>query len=243
MSLNRPNPGLLDGNRVFFRTGRCPVFILNYGYHHQLLIYFGKECLVRYFLMSLLLLFALPSMSAPKDDLHAAYTRFLALKSFKASINTTTGTYKSNSVVEFQAPDRYRIVSQGQAPSLIIGGNMYMNINGRSMKVPVPSLKAMLAQYRNPDVLKELEAGVTIESLGSEIINKQATKKYRFTTSKPLLSSNTVILPRNTGHLVKRLVWLQMLPGLNIPVLSEAAFDCNTRRCIQTHALWCHRAC
>ncbi|MGH8049436.1 MAG: hypothetical protein ACREPB_02125 [Arenimonas sp.] len=158
---------------------------------------------MRYFLMSLLLLFALPSMSAPKDDLHAAYTRFLALKSFKASINATTGTYKSNSVVEFQAPDRYRIVSEGQAPSLIIGGNMYMNINGRPMKVPVPSLKAMLAQYRNPDVLKELEVGVTIESLGSEIINKQATKKYRFTSRKPFLSSNTVWIATATGHIMR----------------------------------------
>lgn len=158
---------------------------------------------MRYFLMSLLLIFALPSMSAPKDDLHAAYTRFLALKSFKASINATNGKYKSNSVVEFQAPDRYRIVSQGQAPSLIIGGNMYMNINGSSMKVPVPSLKTMLAQYRNPDVLKDLEAGVIVESLGSEIVNKQASKKYRFTTSKPPTSTNTIWIAIATGHIMR----------------------------------------
>lgn len=158
---------------------------------------------MRYFLMSLLLLFALPAISAPKDDVHAAYTRFLASKSFKATINYTTGKYQSNSVVEFQAPDRYRITSQGQPANLIIGGNMYMNINGRSMKVPVPSLKAMLAQYRNPDVLKDLEAGVVVESMGNEILDKQATRKYRYNISKPQASSNIVWVSVTSGQVIQ----------------------------------------
>ena len=42
-----------------------------------------------------------------------------------------------------------------------------------------------------------------------------------------------LFLPRNTGHLAKRLAWLQRLLGLNSPVLSEDAFDCNTRRCMR----------
>jgi hypothetical protein len=46
-----------------------------------------------------------------------------------------------------------------------------------------------------------------------------------------------LILPRNTGHLSKRLVWPQMLPDLNNPMLSEAVFDCNTHQCTRTHAL------
>jgi len=72
---------------------------------------------------------------------------------------------------------------------------------------------------------------------------RRELKKFFPDVKRPAKYYRHLILPRNTGHLVKRLVWLQMLPGLNIPVLSEAAFDCNTRRCIQTHALWCHRAC
>ena len=45
-----------------------------------------------------------------------------------------------------------------------------------------------------------------------------------------ITGSQAMILPRTQGHLAKRLVWLQMLLGLNIPVLSEAVYDCNTHR-------------
>jgi ribosomal protein S17 len=156
---------------------------------------------MRYFLMFLLFI-AFPAVSAPKDEVHKAYLRFLAMTSFKAELNSTSGKYKSKSVVEFQAPDRYRITSDGRPASLIIGGTMYMNMDGHSMKIPMPGLKAMLAQYRNLDTLKELEAGVVVESLGSETINNQVTKKYRYTTSKPQVSNNIMWIANN-GDIVQ----------------------------------------
>ncbi len=146
---------------------------------------------MRYLLM-LLLFVALPAASAPRDEVHKVFVGFLAKTSFKAEINSTTGKYKAKSVVEFQAPDRYRVTSDGRPANLIIGGTMYMNMDGHLMKIPMPGLQAMLAQYRNPDVLKELEAGTTVESLGTEIINKQVAKKYRYTTTKPQVTSNVL---------------------------------------------------
>ena len=155
-----------------------------------------------HYLLVLLLLFTAPAMAAPKDDLHAAYVRFLAMKSFRADIDSTSGKYKSKSVVEFQAPDRYRISNDKHAPSLIIGGAMYMNMNGKMMKIPMPGLKDMLGQYRNADILKELEAGTVVESLGNEIINKQMTKKYRYSTTKPHVSNNIMWVASN-GNVVQ----------------------------------------
>lgn len=156
---------------------------------------------MRYFLMFLLLV-ALPAAAAPKDEVHTAFVRFLAMSSFKADVKTTVGAYKSKSVVEFQAPDRYRVINDGKPPSLIIAGTMYMNINGSLMKIPMPELKAMMAQYRNPDMLKQLESGISVESLGSETINNQLAKKYRYTTTQPQVTNNILWVASN-GNIVQ----------------------------------------
>lgn len=155
------------------------------------------------FLMILLLCFALPAAAAPKDDLHKAYSRFLGMKTFRADINTTTGKLKSKSSIEFQAPDRYRVTNDGQPPSLIIGDTMHMNLNGSMMKIPVPGLKDMIGQYRNPKMLTELEAGTAVESLGMEILNKQPTRKYRYTTTKPQVTSNLMWVSVVTGDVLQ----------------------------------------
>lgn len=156
---------------------------------------------MRFFLMFLLFV-TLPAAAAPKDEVHSAFVRFLAMSSFKADINSTTGKYKSKSVVEFQAPDRYRVINDGKMPNLIIGGTMYMDMNGSLMKIPMPGLKAMMAQYRNPDMLKELEAGVAVESLGTETINNQVLKKYRYTTTQPHVTNNILWVASN-GNIVQ----------------------------------------
>lgn len=151
---------------------------------------------MRFFLLFLLFI-ALPTAAAPKDEVHKAFVRFLAMTSFKADIDSTSGKYKSKSAVEFQSPDRYRITSDGRPANVIIGGTMYMNMDGTLMKIPMPGLKAMLAQYRNPDTLKELEAGVTVEALGTETVNNQIAKKYRYTTTQPHVSNNVIWVAGN----------------------------------------------
>lgn len=157
---------------------------------------------MRFFLLFLLFV-ALPAVAAPKDELHAAHVRFLAMKSFKAEIDTTTGKTNAKSSVEFQAPDRYRITNNGQLPNLIIGNTMYMKINGSHMQVPVPGLKDMLAQFRNPDMLKQLEANTAIESLGVETLGNQAARKYRYTTRKPMVSNNIMWVSMVNGDILQ----------------------------------------
>lgn len=156
---------------------------------------------MRFFLLFFLFV-AMPAAATPKDEVHKAYVRFLAMNSFKAEIDSTSGKYKSRSVVEFQAPDRYRITSDGRPANLVIGGTMYMNMDGTLMKIPMPGLQAMLAQYRNSSALKELEAGVTVESLGTETVDNQVAKKYRYTTTQPRTSNNVIWIAGN-GNIVQ----------------------------------------
>lgn len=155
------------------------------------------------FLMILLLCFALPAAAAPKDDVHKAYTRFLGMKTFRADVDTSTGKMKSKSSLEFQAPDRYRVTNDGQPANLIIGDTMHMNFNGSMMKIPMPGLKDMIAQYRNPKMLAELEAGTDVESLGNETLGTLPTRKYRYTTTKPQVTSNLMWVSVATGDVLQ----------------------------------------
>jgi hypothetical protein len=160
---------------------------------------------MRRFLLGLAILLSssLAAAAVPKDEVHAAFTRFLALKSFRATIDATIGKYHSRSVLEFQAPDRYRITNEGKPANLIIGSIMYMNTDGHFTKIPMPNLQAMLAQYRNPDILKQLESGLAVENLGNEILNQQATRKYRYTTRKPQETTSTAWVAIASGDIVQ----------------------------------------
>ena len=46
-------------------------------------------------------------------------------------------------------------------------------------------------------MLKELAGDAVVESLGNEVLNKQATKKYRYTMTKPIASSNIMWVATN----------------------------------------------
>jgi len=124
--------------------------------------------------------FATCAWADARKELHAAFVQSLALKSFRATM-TDLASHRAMSTVEFQAPDRYRITANGQAPSLLIGNTMYVNRNGRFMKIPLP--KPMLGQYRNEAAIAELEKGSKVESLGPGMVGAEAARKYRFTTT------------------------------------------------------------
>ena len=67
------------------------------------------------------LAFATAAIAGPKEDLHAAFTKFLAQTSFKGSIDSKMNNKPMHSTVEFQAPDRYRVTTDGRPSGIIIG--------------------------------------------------------------------------------------------------------------------------
>ena len=62
------------------------------------------------------LTFATAALADTRADLHSAFTRNLALKSFKATM-VDLGSNHTVSTIEFQAPNRYRISPAGGPPS------------------------------------------------------------------------------------------------------------------------------
>jgi hypothetical protein len=150
--------------------------------------------------------FAGSAVAGAKEDLHAAFGKFLAQSSFRGTTSATVDGKALRSVVEFQAPDRYRVTSQGRPPSVIVGGFMYIDINGHFMKLPAPP---SIAEYRDPKVLTRIESSLGAEDLGMDSVNGEASHKYRYTVSQPRESTT--------------IVWVSVKSGLPLQLQSTGA--------------------
>ena len=149
-----------------------------------------------------------PAWSAPKDELHAAFVKFLAQTSFRGSIDSSLAGRQMHSTIEFQAPDRYRVASQGRPPSLVIGNTMYIDVNGHSMKMPMPGGNT-IAQYRDASILAQLEHGISVEDQGVGKVGGQPAHKYRYTVAQP--------------HPSTSVIWVSVASGLPVQLQTSRA--------------------
>ena len=117
---------------------------------------------------------ALDAPSTPEDEVKASMDKFLKAKSFHA-VMTMEGPRGMTNEMDFVAPDRYRM-QMPVGTQVIIGDTMYMQADGRSMKVPLP--KGALSQWRDPLKIEENKAGLSVEALGSDSVQGQTAKKY-----------------------------------------------------------------
>lgn len=125
---------------------------------------------------ALALALAAPSHASPREDLRAALVRFLAQTSFQGDVQAKVGAHVLPSMVEFQAPDRYRISRDGRVTSLIVGHQMYLMLHGRTIRAPMP---AMVDAYRDPAMIERLEGTAPVQDLGLETVNGIRSHKYQ----------------------------------------------------------------
>jgi outer membrane lipoprotein-sorting protein len=126
-------------------------------------------------LLAALSLFAVAAWAGPKEDMKALSVKFLALRSYHATM-TSSDARVPKTEMDFVAPNRYRIDS-GMGAQVIIGDTMYMTIDGRTMRIPMP--KGTLTQWRQSDrAFREIERA-QIEALGTEVVDGKPMKKYR----------------------------------------------------------------
>jgi hypothetical protein len=123
-------------------------------------------------------------LASPKDALKASMDKFLALRSYHASMEFSSGPdgQMAHHDIDFVAPDRYRMVMP-MGTQFIIGNTMYMHVQDRTMKVPMP--KGTLSQWRDPARLAEAEEGMTVQAQGSDALDGIATRKYLVHHEKP----------------------------------------------------------
>lgn len=123
--------------------------------------------------------------AAPKDELHDAFVKFLQAKSFRATI-TDLEKGQQVSSMEFVAPDRYRMKTADGGTQLIVGDAMYMEMNGEMMRMPVPGVGKLTAQYRNEAFLREVEGGMSVRALPDEAVDGEPAKVYAYTLTQPV---------------------------------------------------------
>lgn len=136
--------------------------------------------------------------AAPKDDLHAAFAKFLQAKSFRATV-TDVKNGGTVSTMEYVAPDRYRIKPAQGPQSLIVGDTMYMDMDGKLTPMPVPGVSRMVAQYRNQDFLAEVERGMQVEALGDGSVDGEAAKVYAYTVTQPMKADAKTWISQKSG--------------------------------------------
>lgn len=135
---------------------------------------------------ALLLACALPSLALAdaKAELARAFDKLLDAPSFRASMSDA-GSGEKYVDMEFQAPDRYRIVNAQGGPTMIIsGGQAQMDVGGRMMTVPVP-VNAIVNAYRNEEAMRKQRESMVVEALPDATLDGEAAKVYRFTTQHP----------------------------------------------------------
>lgn len=138
------------------------------------------------------------AIASPKDELHAAFGKFLQAHSFRADA-TDVKKGEPTSSVEFVAPDRYRVKPVNGPANIIIGDTMYMDMGGKLTPIPVPGVGKMVAQYRNADFLHEIEGGMSVQALPDENVAGEPTKVYAYTLTKPIQSDAKCWVSQKTG--------------------------------------------
>lgn len=138
--------------------------------------------------------------AGPKEDMKALSVKFLALRSYHVSMENSDAR-APKSEVDFVAPDRYRVQMGELGTQVIVGDIMYLNVNGRSMRVPMP--KGSVTQWRETDrAFREIDKA-QIEALGTETVNGKPAKKYRVNKSTDGTPTVTLIWVGGDGYPVR----------------------------------------
>jgi hypothetical protein len=120
------------------------------------------------------------ALADARADLHAAFAKNMAARTYRSTI-TDLATGKLVATVEFQAPGRYRVQPAAGPVSVIADGKMHLNINGRVMSVPLPA--GTLDAYRSDAAWKRMETNTSFSSAGLGAVGAEPARKYHWVTS------------------------------------------------------------
>lgn len=138
--------------------------------------------------------------AGPKEDLKAVSVKFLALRSYHVVMENSDKRMPKTEM-DFVAPDRYRMQMPSMGTQIVIGDTMYMSIDGRSMRIPMP--KGTMTQWRETDrAMREVDKA-QVEALGSEVVNGKPAKKYRMTQASGGTPTTTLMWVGADGYPVR----------------------------------------
>jgi outer membrane lipoprotein-sorting protein len=123
---------------------------------------------------------ALDEKTDPKQALLDAYHGVVKLKSYRI-ISTTTAKTTSTTVLEYQAPDHFRMVTD-RAETVVTPGATYVKYKGGRWAMAPVDVSELIARFREPKELKEIETSQDFRLLGPETVNGTPTLVYQYVT-------------------------------------------------------------
>lgn len=141
---------------------------------------------------------SLPAVAGPKEEVIAAVDKFLAAKSYHASMSMGPGAATET---DFVAPDRMRVKLGAMGDQVLIGNTMYVTIQGKTRKQAAPA-GGVTASRSREKVLGNLQT-LKVAALGNETLAGTATRKYKVENSQPNKTSSTFWVAADTGYPVQ----------------------------------------
>ncbi len=138
---------------------------------------------------------AISADDKPLDVMTRAMRAQLDAKSYRAHITSSTSKGTNNTmVIEYVAPDRYRMVSEAQSGSgkaynmeyVIAGGGMYVKApNGQFVKSPIDAGE-LIKMIHDPKMLDELAKTADVKFVGADTLDGAPMLVYQYTQTNPL---------------------------------------------------------
>ncbi|MEH6422005.1 hypothetical protein [Pseudomonas sp. CGJS7] len=119
------------------------------------------------------------AFAGPKEEVVAAVDKFLAAKSYHASMSMGPGPATET---DFVAPDRMRVKLGAMGEQIMIGNTTYLTMQGKTVKQPAAG-GGVAATRSREKILGDL-ASLQVTALGAETLGGVATKKYKVVNSQ-----------------------------------------------------------
>lgn len=122
---------------------------------------------------------AMNPLSSPKNEVVAAFQRLADARSYRAVIDGNAASEQERLQLDYVAPDRLRVV-HAEGVQTIIGTDMYLEMEGRTMKQPVRAglYEGQLGMWKLTAQVIGLDSTI-VELVGSERIDGQEMRQYR----------------------------------------------------------------
>jgi hypothetical protein len=156
---------------------------------------------------------AISATDNPHDVMMKAVRAQLDARSFRTHVTTSLGDGPANNmVIEYVAPDRYRMVSEpqtggaagGKREFVIVGDAAYIKgPNGQWVKSPI-GVADIVKQFRDPKVIEDMAKATDVKLVGPETLDGTPTLVYQYTQNS--------VMGMNMTSSVK--TWLAVSDGL-----------------------------
>jgi hypothetical protein len=168
---------------------------------------------------------AISESDKPVDVMTKAVRAQLDAKSYRAHVNSSTATGANTTMlIEYSAPDRYRMTVEGAGGEagkgfkmeyVIVGGATYVKLPERGwVKSPIDA-SGMIKSFRDPKMLDELTKTADVQLVGADTLDGAPMLVYQYTQNNPM------------GMKVKSTskTWLSVADGLPRKTETEGEFN------------------